>query len=197
VLKAISPSTRVRVGQTQVIAGRDAYTLVISPRDSRSTVRQVTIAVDSARFLPLQVQIFASGSDPAFQVGSTKISFGTPKASISDFRVPAGATVVKNPLLGGDLPPHLAAPGRAPTGTNAAPPKLLGSGWTTVVELPRGLPGGAFGGLLDRLTQPIGTSGARLFTTALINGVLLPDGRAFFGAVTPSVLEHLAATTPR
>ena len=66
-----------------------------------------------------------------------------------------------------------------------------------MVELPNGLPTGVPGGLLDRLTRPTGTSGARLLSTALLNGVLLPDGRVFIGAVTPSLLEHIAATTPR
>jgi outer membrane lipoprotein-sorting protein len=195
VLQAVNPSTAVSLGQTRVVAGRDAYTLVIRPRDSRSTVREIAIAVDSVRFIPLELQIFGTGSSPAFQVGFTKISFVTPKASIFDFRVPAGATVVKNPLLDGEVRDHTGAP--APDMTKTARPKLVGHGWTAVVEFPNGLPGGRSGGLLDRFTQPVGTSGERLLTTALINGVLLPDGRAFVGAVTPNALEQVAATTPR
>jgi outer membrane lipoprotein-sorting protein len=195
-LKAVTPSTAVSVGQTQVVAGRDAYTLVIRPRDSRSTVREVQIAIDSTRFVPLRLQVFGSGSSPAFQIVFAMISFTTPSASIFNFHAPAGAAVVKNPMLGGDLPDHVAGP--APRSkVSTAPPKLLGSGWTTVVEFPSGLPGGQAGGLLNRLTQPTGTPGERLLTTALINGLLLPDGRVFIGAVTPSLLEHLAATTPR
>jgi outer membrane lipoprotein-sorting protein len=197
ILKAVNPTTAVSVGQTRVVAGRDAYTLVIKPRDARSTVRAVQIAIDSARFLPLQLQVFGAGSSPAFQIGFTRISFATPKAATFNFRTPAGATVGKNPLLGGDLGEHAAGPAPTPDTTKAAPPKLVGSGWTTVVEFPRGLPDGAAGGLLDRLTQSTGTSGERLLTTTLINGVLEPDGRAFIGAVTPSLLEHIAATTPR
>ena len=197
ILKAVNPSTSVTVGQTRVVAGRDAYTLVIKPRDARSTVRQVQIAVDSTRFLPLELQIFGAGSSPAFQIGFTKISFTTPRASTFNFHAPAGATVGKNPLLGGDRGEHTAGPATKPDATGAARPKVLGSGWTTIVEFPSGLPGGASGGLLDRLTQSTGTSGERLLSTALINGVLLPDGRAFIGAVTPTLLEHIAATTPR
>ena len=66
-----------------------------------------------------------------------------------------------------------------------------------MLEFPNGLPVGVTGGLLDRLTQPAGSSGERLLTTVLVNGVLLKDGRVFVGAVTPSLLEHVAATTPR
>jgi len=196
-LKELAPSTSVRMDTTQVVAGRDAYTLVISPRDSRSTVREIAIAVDSKRFVPLQLQVFGSGSSPAFQFGFTQISFATPKASTFDFRPPADATVVANPLQEMHSGEHRAGPpsGR-PTPTGSVAPKVLGSGWTTVVEFPAGLPGVA-GGLLDRLTRPGATSGERVLTTSLLNGLLLPDGRVFIGAVTPSALEHIAATTPR
>jgi outer membrane lipoprotein-sorting protein len=197
-LKAVRPSTAVGVDQTQVVAGRDAYTLVISPRDRRSTIREVTIAVDSTRFVPLQLTVFGAGSTPVFQLGFTQVSFATPKPSTFNFHAPAGSTVDANPLQDSHLRDHRgAAPpsGRAPAETAA--PKVLGSGWTTVMEFPDGLPMGASGGLLDRLTIPTGTSGERLLSTALINGVLLPDGRAFVGAVTPATLEHLAASTPR
>jgi hypothetical protein len=200
ILKAIDPSTAVSVDSTQRVAGRDAYTLVLSPRDHRSTVRKVTIAVDSKKFVPLQVQIFGSGSTPAIQIGFRDVSFTTPKAAEFDFHMPAGANVVTNPLQE-RRHHHVAAPrpntGGKPAATGAkAAPKVIGSGWTSVVEFPNGLPLGATGGLLDRLTAP-GSNGERVLTTALINGVLLKDGRVFIGAVTPSMLEHVAATTPR
>jgi outer membrane lipoprotein-sorting protein len=196
-LKAVDPSTVVRVGQTRVVAGRDAYTLVISPRNAGSTVRDVTIAVDSTRFIPLQLDVFGAGSNPAFQIGFTQISFATPKAATFNFSAPAGATVVANPLQGRHFRDHTGAPRTGSPSSGDVGPKVLGSGWTTVVELSDGLPGGASSGLLDRLTRPGPTSGERVLTTALINGLLLPDGRTFIGAVTPGVLEHVAATTPR
>jgi hypothetical protein len=49
---------------------------------------------------------------------------------------------------------------------------------------------------LQDLTTSVGNSGARLLHTAVINAVLLPDGRVFVGAVSPSFLENVAATTP-
>jgi outer membrane lipoprotein-sorting protein len=197
VLKAADPSTAVHVGQTRTVAGRAAYSLVITPRDAGSTVREVTIAIDSSRFVPLQLEVFGAGSNPALQIGFTQISFGAPKASTFDFHAPADATVRANPLQDEHLRGHPGAPRTGQPSGATASPKVLGSGWHTVVEFPGGLPGGASGGLLDRLTRPSGTSGERVLTTALINGVLLPDGRAFIGAVTPGVLEHVAATTPR
>jgi outer membrane lipoprotein-sorting protein len=196
-LREVKSSTSVRLDETQVVAGRDAYTLVISPRDSRSTVREVAIAVDSRRFVPLQLEVFGAGSNPAFEIGFTQISFATPKASTFNFRPPADATVVANPLRDVRHGEHTGGPPTGRTPAEGAAPKILRSGWTTVVEFPTGLPGGVAGGLLDRLTRSTGTSGERLLTTALLNGVLLPDGRVFIGAVTPSLLEHIAATTPR
>ena len=53
------------------------------------------------------------------------------------------------------------------------------------------------GASLREVTTPVGTGGARLLHTALVNALLMPDGRVFVGAVQPAMLEHAAATTPR
>jgi hypothetical protein len=72
----------------------------------------------------------------------------------------------------------------------------IGSGWTSVLELHGASAVSALGGgLLQDLTSAVGSSGERLLHTALINAVLLPDGRTFLGAVSPTLLEHIAATT--
>jgi hypothetical protein len=56
----------------------------------------------------------------------------------------------------------------------------------------------SFGGAsLRDVTTPVGTDGARLLHTALVNALVAPDGRVFVGAVRPAMLEHAAATTPR
>ena len=73
--------------------------------------------------------------------------------------------------------------------------KVIGSGWTSVVEVPASSSlNGAGGGMLQEATTAL-PNGGRLLHTALINAVLLPDGRIFAGAVTPAALEHIAATT--
>ncbi len=192
-LKKLEPTTVVSVDTAQTVAGRATYTLVLQPRDSHSTVRSVRIAVDAQHYLPLKVQVFGAGASPAFQVGFTKVSFTAPPASRFDFSVPAGANVGGNPFTGGQR--HRASSGTVPGGLTAT---VLGHGWTTVVELhgvqAAQLPSAA-GVSVDKLTVPVGTSGARLLRTALVNAVLLPDGRAFVGAVDPGTLEHIAATT--
>jgi outer membrane lipoprotein-sorting protein len=198
ILKAITPTTLVSIDSSRTVAGRDAYTLVLQPRDAHSTVQSVKIAVDATKYIPLQVQIFGSGSTPAFQTGFTSISFTKPSASTFNFHVPAGATVTKDPF--GPQTRHGDRPGPGPRSSKpdthaSASPKVIGSGWTSVVELPSGLGAQVSGSLLDQLTSRVGSSGVRLLHTALINAVLMPDGRAFVGAVSPAVLEHIAATT--
>ena len=46
-LKALDPTTKVSTSSTTSVAGRSAYELVLSPKDTRSLVGQVRIAVDS------------------------------------------------------------------------------------------------------------------------------------------------------
>jgi len=195
-LKAIDPSTVVSVDTARRVAGRPAYTLSLQPRDARSTVRKVTIAVDARTFVPLQVQVFGSGSAPAISLGFTQISFHRPSASTFAFHAPKGAITQTNPLTAprhrydGHRAPALRA---EPAGTHAhARPTVLGSGWTAVLELHNGFALG--GGMLQDATTSL-PGGARLLHTALVNAVFLPDGRTFVGAVKPAALEHVAETT--
>jgi outer membrane lipoprotein-sorting protein len=186
-LKAITPSTRVSVGTAQRVAGRPAYSLVLQPRDGRSTVRQVVLSVDAATFTPLRAQIFGAGSKPAFEVGFSTVHFARPAASIFSFRVPAGARVEKS-IAGSDHGYQGDVPAGAPGGTT-----VVGSGWTSVLEIPDA--GAQLGELANRATTAIPGSANRLLQTALVNAVLRPDGTVFVGAVRPALVEHLAAST--
>ena len=205
ILKGVDPTTKVSVDSTRVVAGHNAYTLVLTPRDSRTTVRKVTIALDSTHFVPVQVQVFGAGSSPAFQIGFVRnLSFGQPADSTFNFHAPAGATITKDPLIGTERRHYArgAKPGPAVTPATQAPakdsaPKVLGSGWTSIAYFAHGLPSGAGGGLLDRATKPVGANGDRVLTTALLSVLFTKDGRVFVGAVSSSMLEHAAATTPR
>jgi hypothetical protein len=191
------------VTTAQTVAGRAAYVLSISPRDARSTVRKATIAIDARRFVPLRVQVFGRGSSPALSIGFSDISFARPSAGVFAFHVPKGATIDTNPLSDSrhhrwdGRREHGTHPASAPdsgTGHRGAKPKVIGTGWTSVLEVRGGQSLG--GGMLQDATTSIG-GGARLLHTALLNAVFLPDGRTFVGAVTPAALEHIAATTPR
>jgi outer membrane lipoprotein-sorting protein len=201
VLKTVSPTTSVTVDTARRVAGRNAYTLVLAPRDARSTVRKVTISIDAKKFVPLRVQVFGKGSAPAFSTGFTSISYGRPAASTFAFVAPKGATTSTDPL--GVRSTHGRHHDRPSSSASSTPrtttskPAVIGTGWTSVVELPS-TAGASLGGSTVRdLTSAVGTSGNRLLHTALVNAVILPDGRAFVGAVSPALLERIAATTPR
>jgi hypothetical protein len=74
-------TTEVSVGEAQVVAGRDAYTLVATPRDDATLVAGIEVAVDAATGLVLQVQVDARGQEaPAFLTGFTALELGRPDA---------------------------------------------------------------------------------------------------------------------
>jgi outer membrane lipoprotein-sorting protein len=94
VLAAVGPTTTVRVQQNVMVAGQAAYQLSLAPKDSRSLVGQIRIAIDAHRYLPLRLQVFARGAgSPAYQVGFTSLSFARPAASNFAFTPPPGAKV--------------------------------------------------------------------------------------------------------
>ncbi|MDQ1616733.1 MAG: hypothetical protein QOJ60_2672 [Actinomycetota bacterium] len=203
-LAAVDPSTRVTVDGTAKVAGRSAYELVLQPRDHRSLVGDVRIAVDSATGVPLRVQVHARGATgrPAFETTFTSVSFSRPSADVFRFTPPPGAKVS---TLG--LPTSSKGSGPAVDHPDTKP-VVHGSGWAAVVELSGvSLPqsgGPADGGresggnLLSSMGQAMtpvhgafGT-GQELRTT-LVSFLLLDDGRLFVGAVPPAVLEQAAS----
>jgi outer membrane lipoprotein-sorting protein len=206
-LAAVSPTTRVTVDGTASVAGRSAYELVLAPRDSRSLVGDVRIAIDAKTSVPLRVQIHARGATgrPAFETTFTSVSFAKPSASVFRFSPPPGAkvTTTKRSSATADLQ------GTARTPDHGSSPKVIGTGWTAVVELSGvSLPAGGGGeerhhassaadqlSALTRAMTPVSGSfgSGHLLRTKLVSVLLLDDGRAFIGAVSPAFLEQAAA----
>ena len=93
-LAHLDPTTEARVeGQTR-IAGRDAYELVLDPRDEGTRIDEIRLAVDGETGVPLRVQVVSTVTgDAAVEVGFTTVSFDTPDAAVFTFTPPAGATV--------------------------------------------------------------------------------------------------------
>jgi outer membrane lipoprotein-sorting protein len=119
ILAAVGTTTTVGLQPDVTVAGRAAYQLSLAPKDSRSLIGQVKIAIDAEYSLPLQVQIFARGaSGPALSVGYTSLSFTRPDPSNFPFTPPPGAKVktVAVPVPEGLGPggSGLAVPGTAP-----------------------------------------------------------------------------------
>ncbi len=165
-LAAIDPTTEVVVDRTARVAGRAAYQLQLSPKDTRSLIGSVQIAIDAETSVPLRLQIFAAGAtNPAFQVGFTSVSFNVPSSSIFEFVPPAGASieqdtapfgdtlnsgpfgdgafVVRTKVTGGDGPPpghpcHAGEP--RPTIYARRKTTELGKGWTEVLKITNAVP---------------------------------------------------------
>jgi outer membrane lipoprotein-sorting protein len=94
ILAAVGQSTTVGTQQNVTVAGQPAYQLTLAPKDRRSLVGQVRIAIDARDSMPLRVQVFARGAaSPAFDVGYTSLSFARPAASNFSFSPPPGAKV--------------------------------------------------------------------------------------------------------
>jgi hypothetical protein len=217
VLAAVGPSTKVTTQSNVMVAGQAAYQLVISPKDTRSLVGKITIALDGAHpSVPLRVQVFARGAtSPAFQVGYTSISFVRPAAANFAFSPPRGAHV------------HAVTPPakkeRHQVG-QASAPQIIGKDWLTVAVLPAsdlsGLAGGNAAGLAGQAARSAAGQGGggsgedaaimgallksaapvhgawgsgRLLKTSLVSVLITSDGHVLVGAVTPQVLYSAAA----
>ncbi|NML50248.1 DUF2092 domain-containing protein [Streptomyces sp. R302] len=168
VLKAAGDTTSITVGGTANVAGRDAYRLVVEPKQQGSTVDSITIAVDAATGTPLKFTLDStSGGKPVVDAGFTKVDFGKPAASEFDFTVPKGAKVTEGDEMekefgkefgkdrGGD---HGGDHGKAPEdlekafgdlglgglggldGADANGPEIIGEGWTTIAAFDSGAP---------------------------------------------------------
>jgi len=55
-------SSTVAVDGTASVAGRDAYELVLSPKDSSSLIGQVRLAIDAEHHIPLRVDVYAKNA---------------------------------------------------------------------------------------------------------------------------------------
>jgi outer membrane lipoprotein-sorting protein len=180
-LAAVDGTTTVRTGAPVTVASRPAYELVLAPRDSRSLVREVRIAVDSATKMPLRVRAFAAGAQaPAFEVGFTQVAFDRPAAEHFRFVPPPGTTVTE------------AQPAARPeTHRRVDIPRVVGRGWTSVVVATAPELSGSpdLQGILDALQPVRGAWGSgRLLRSSLSSVLLTDDGRIAAGAVRPELL---------
>jgi outer membrane lipoprotein-sorting protein len=186
-LKAIDPSTQVSTDPTAMVAGRPAYQLDLVPRDPRSLIGSIRIAIDGKTHVPTRVQVFARGaSSPSFQVGFTSLSTSTPPASVFGFSPPPGATVKQATPPTGHLQTHRPSAG-------STEPQVVGKGWTSVlvahVPANAAASAGPTAGLMKSLPTVSGAWGSgHLLRSSLFSAVLTSDGRVAVGAVAPHLL---------
>jgi outer membrane lipoprotein-sorting protein len=212
-LARLNPSTAVTVDRTAEVAGRPAYQLDLAPRDSRTLISSVRIALDSTTSMPLRVEIWSrkNTTSPAFEVGFTSLSLKAPSASTFAFTTPPGATVESSPF------PESPSVGTRPAAHRAESTKVIGKDWTSVIvaqlgrdeaagqqqaapasgssRSTRAVPGpsdrGSLGSALDELSTPV--DGGHLVSTTLLSIFITQDNRLLIGAVSPQYIEHVAA----
>jgi len=203
-LKSVDDTTSVSVQGTAQVAGRDAYRLVIKPKQSGSTVGQITVAVDSKTGLPLKFTLTpASGGAAVIDAGFTQVSFAKPSSSTFDFSAPKGAKVTE------DNQAEHQQKGRDKSGKSDEDlakgldgMTVIGKGWNSVATFDtggQGMPsgaeaGGQFGGFLDSLGDKVsGKFGSgTVFKTRLINALITDDGKVYVGAVSKDALVKAA-----
>jgi hypothetical protein len=130
-LAVAGKTTVVSVQSTLTVAGQAAYQLVLVPKDARSTIGSVRIAIDGKTGVALRVQVFAKGAgSPGFQVGYTDISYVAPDPANLAFTPPPGATVTDESKAPASHESSPAAGSTTGFGT-------YGSDWLTVAEVPQ------------------------------------------------------------
>ncbi|MFH9587959.1 outer membrane lipoprotein carrier protein LolA [Streptomyces luteogriseus] len=217
-LKAVDDTTSVTVDGTAQVAGRDAYKLVVKPKQSGSTVGAISVAVDAKTGMPLKFTLTpASGGAAVIDVGFTKVDFAKPAASTFDFTPPKGAKVTEEKDAGQG---SQKAPGKAPGtafgkgGAREHAPKAgedfgkgldgmktIGEGWNAIATfdtggegVPSGGAGGDLGGFMDSLGDKVhGEFGSgTVFSTRLVNALVTDDGKVYAGLVTKDALVKAA-----
>ncbi|MFD3474902.1 outer membrane lipoprotein carrier protein LolA [Streptomyces sp. NPDC058695] len=216
VLKASGKTTSISVEGTSQVAGRDAYKLLVKPKQAGSTVGGITISVDAKTGVPLKFTLTPAGGGKAVvDAGFTKVDFAKPAASTFDFTPPKGTKVTEGDDLKAqdkshapkDLPKGMPEELKDAQGGGMNDMKVIGEGWTSIAELKlpggQGLPTGGSGSgdvppeaqkfmdaLGDHVTGKFGSG--TVFSTRLVNALITDDGKVYAGAVTKDALVKAA-----
>jgi hypothetical protein len=189
-VESVRAFSTVTVDGTTTVAGRSAYQLVLTPAPTeRTLLREVRVAVDTERRLPLRVTVLAQGTEePALQAGFTEITFAPQDDALFTFTPPPGATVKEGgPGQNGQVPEQL---------RGAAEPRTVGEGWDTVLlgtvpEQARSELGPRLNNIATPVSGPWGSG--RLISTAVATAIITDDGRVAAGAVPEQVLTEALA----
>ncbi|MGW4879951.1 LolA family protein [Streptomyces sp. NPDC004262] len=214
-LKSVDDTTSVKVDGTAQVAGRDAYRLVVKPKQSGTTVGAISIAVDAKTGTPLKFTLTpSSGGAAVIDAGYTQVSFAKPAASTFDFTPPKGAKVTEGDSLDkanraekgdkGDKITRTPGSHDTPGAPGANGFDVLGKGWNAIAVIDTGtkggLPsgsasaGGDLGGFLGSLGDPVSGKFGKgtVFSTRLINALMTDDGKVYVGAVDKAALVKAA-----
>lgn len=192
----------VTVADPVMVAGRDAYQLVVTPTDEGTLVDRVVIAVDGETLVPLSVQVWSveAANAPALELAYTDVSFTAPSEAALTFSMPSGAEVTEKVV---EIDESSAQHG---TGQGPDDVTVTGEGFATVVERTdvdvQGLLAGDPAAVADELdgspmgggpgsdfVEELGGSGTDLDTVALYEQLTTPvDGGRLLSSTLLSVL---------
>jgi outer membrane lipoprotein-sorting protein len=165
-IQKLAPNATLSVSGRAVVAGRQTYTLTLTPTSPVTTFGSVRVAIDGQRWVPLRVQVFAKGDGSAvMSAGFKRVSFSAISDSLFSFSPPSGATVIH---------------------------KQLGTAQGAPVKGIAGKAGAAEGGATHQ--APLTLTQAKAQAPFLLTPSSTPAGVAFRGAfVTPTVTKAQAA----
>ncbi|GMA38765.1 LolA family protein [Mobilicoccus caccae] len=144
ILSHLSEDSTVSTTSNSTVAGRDAYELVITPKQKNTLVKDVRLAVDGETMMPLRVQVYSTKLNaPAYEIGFTSLDLGPVEDRMFTFSPPSGTTVEEaGAHASGDDKGHGAAKsgevhkkseahkkGEAGSGMTS---KVVGEGWERV-----------------------------------------------------------------
>jgi hypothetical protein len=183
------------VGATPAnIAGQEAYTARISPKEPGSLLGAAELSWDAVHGVPLRAAIYAShGASPVIELAATNISYGPVEGSVFEMKPEPGAKIVE---------PHHEAPQPGSSGGSSTEghPHLrtLGHGITSVLALETPAPanGGNSSSVPSGL-QKVDINGITGYELPTALGTLLGFERSgvsytLFGAVDPAAVEAAA-----
>ena len=189
-------SSTVAVDGTASVAGRNAYELVLTPAPTeRTLLREVRVAVDAEKRMPLRLVVLATGStEPVLQVGYSELAFGPQDPALFTFTPPPGATVTDEPA-------------KDPAEQARTAATTVGDGWDTVKIMRKPAdtapdtaapnaatpdPARPDAPDLSSVGTPVtGSWGSgRLITTSVGSAIVTDDGRVAAGAVPEQVLTE-------
>jgi len=193
-LAAIDTTTEVTIADGASVAGRSAYSLVLSPRSTGTLVDSVSIAVDSQTGLPLRVEVRAKGQpEPAYSLAYTQLDLSRPDAALFEFTPPQGATVNEKVLPNVQATPAHGGHDHSGQNPGSKVPAVSGQGWDSVLSLPAGsVPAEVTSNpQLSQMLHPV--AGGRAVTSSLVSVLILDDGRVYAGMVLLERLQSAAA----
>lgn len=205
ILTAVGDSTDVSVATDTTVAGRAAYELVLRPKDSRSLISSVRIAIDGTEHVATRVQVYAGERPaPVASIGFSEVDFSVPLVSTFEFTPPKGAEVTEIAPKSHDKSDDSDKSG-SKRKKDKSEPTVVGEGWTSVVvaKLPdQAKSSGSTSGnqsrdqgeaelqaYLNQLPKVSGSWGSgRLLAGTAFSLVITDDGRVAVGAVSPDLL---------